>query len=196
MPEHRTKSQLNDALCAPYEPLRPPEYKRNELGQFDRPGKTLAKTQKKTGLINKKPDREIQSLPERHPDGRLKNGGARPGAGRPKGSQNKISLSLKEMILGALDEVGGKQYLARLAIENSSAFSSLVGKVLPTTLRTDESDGGSKTIITFKRIIVHPGGREEIEGVTPKALPSPDAASPTLPRPIDPTDDTNEGAAR
>ena len=57
MPEDKTlsPSQLNDALCAPVitaeaEPLRPPEYRRNELGQFDRPGKTLAKTAKKTGL--------------------------------------------------------------------------------------------------------------------------------------------------
>ena len=33
-----------------YEPLTPPEYKRNKLGQFDRPGKALAKTAKKTGL--------------------------------------------------------------------------------------------------------------------------------------------------
>jgi hypothetical protein len=161
-----------------YEPLTPPEYKRNELGQFDRPGKTLAKTQKKTGLssglINKKPNQENQSLPERHPDGRLKNGGARPGAGRPKGAQNKISLSLKEMILGALDDLGGKEYLKRLAIENSSSFSSLVGKVLPTTLAASDSDGGNERAIVFVRHIVHPDGHREIEGATPKALPAPE----------------------
>jgi hypothetical protein len=98
------------------------------------------------------------------------------------------------MILASLDDVGGREYLARLAIENSSAYASLIGKVLPTTLAPSESDGGAMTQITFRRILVYPGNREEIEGVTPKALPSPDAASATLPRPTDPTDDTNEGA--
>ena len=37
-------------------------------------------------------------------------------------------------------------------------------------------DGGAKTQITFTRIIVHADGHREIEGVTPKALPAPDAA--------------------
>jgi hypothetical protein len=96
------------------------------------------------------------------------------------------------MILASLDDVGGRKYLARLAIENSSAYSSLIGKVLPTTLAASESDGGGDVQITFRRIIVYPGGREEIEGVTPKQLPAP--ASHALPRPTDPTDDTNEGA--
>jgi hypothetical protein len=34
-----------------------------------------------------------------------KNGGKRPGAGRPKGSQNKLTMQLKEAILAAADEV-------------------------------------------------------------------------------------------
>ena len=89
MPEHKTLRPSQ--LCAPA--LKPPEYKRNELGQFDRPGKTLAKTQKKTGLIKKSDENQ-----SREPDGRFKNGGARPGAGRPKGSPNKVTRTLKEMI--------------------------------------------------------------------------------------------------
>ena len=115
MPEHKT-------LSAPYEPLRPPEYKRNELGQFSRPGKTLAKTAKKTGLTNKL-IKKSDGNQLREPDGRYKNGGARPGAGRPKGSPNKVSASLKEMILQSLEELGGKEYLKTLAIENSSAYT-------------------------------------------------------------------------
>jgi hypothetical protein len=186
MPEHKT-------LSAPYEPLRPPEYKRNELGQFSRPGKTLAKTAKKTGLTNKL-IKKSDGNQLREPDGRYKNGGARPGAGRPKGSPNKLSQSLKEMILASLDDVGGRKYLARLAIENSSAYSSLIGKVLPTTLSVSDSDGGASTQITFTRVIVHPGGHREVEGATPKSLPAPDASHHALPRPTDPTDDTNEGA--
>jgi len=176
MPEDKTlsPSQLNDALCATA--LKPREIQRDSEGRFDRHGKTLAKTQKKTGLssrsINKKPSSENQSLPERHPDGRLKNGGARPGAGRPRGAKNKIPLQLREMILAALDEAGGKQYLARLAIENSSAFSSLLGKVLPTTIAASDSDGGKDRTIVFVRQIVHPDGHIEGPGI-PRQLPSP-----------------------
>ena len=93
------------------------------------------------------------------------------------------------MILASLDELGGKEYLKRLGIENSSAYSSLIGKVLPTTLSADESGGGVGMHIHFTREIVWPDGRREVEGTTPKSLPAPDAPH----APTDPTDDTNEG---
>lgn len=53
------------------------------------------------------------------------------GKGRPKGSQNKVTKAVKEMILGALDDAGGQAYLARQAQENPAAFMTLIGKVLP-----------------------------------------------------------------
>jgi hypothetical protein len=99
-------------------------------------------------------------------------------AHRPKGSLNKITVQLKEAILGALEAAGGKEgsvgYLRRLAIENSSAFASLLGKVLPTTLSASDSDGGLGVKMTFERVIVWPDGRREVEGVTPKSLPAPE----------------------
>ena len=64
--------------------------------------------------------------------------------------------------------------LAKLAIENSSAFSSLLGKILPTHSRLPlnlTADLGVKMV--FERHIVWPDGRREIEGVTPKQLPAP-----------------------
>jgi hypothetical protein len=53
------------------------------------------------------------------------------GAGRPKGSLNKATKEIKELIINALDKAGGVDYLVRQADENPSAFMSLVGKVLP-----------------------------------------------------------------
>jgi hypothetical protein len=147
--------------------LKKPEIKRDEMGRFEQAGTGLIK---KSGKINRKPD------------GRFKNGGPRPGAGRPPGSQNKISLSLKQMILHALDEAGGVNYLKQLAIENSSAFASLVGKVLPTTLDASDSSGGP-AVVQFTRVIVMPDGSRHIEGKTPKQIAPP--ASHTLPNEAD-----------
>jgi len=41
------------------------------------------------------------------------------------------------MILGALSDVGGRDYLARQAVENPGCFMTLVGKVLPMQLTGD-----------------------------------------------------------
>ena len=101
--------------------------------------------------------------------------------GRPKGSLNKTTVALKEAILAAAESAGGREgmvgYLRRLAIENSSAYAGLIGKVLPTTLAADESNGGSGVKVVFERHIVWPDGRREIEGVTPKHLPAPSPVS-------------------
>ena len=58
-------------------------------------------------------------------------GGRRLGSGRKKGTPNKLTSDLKEMILSALNKAGGQEYLAGQAKENPSAFLTLVGKVLP-----------------------------------------------------------------
>jgi hypothetical protein len=60
--------------------------------------------------------------------------GTRPpnaGKGRPKGAANKMNRSLRDMILGALDDAGGQAYLAEQAHQNPAAFLTLLGRVLP-----------------------------------------------------------------
>jgi hypothetical protein len=133
-----------------------------------------------------KPNKKIED--NRDANGHLQKGhSGLPGAGRPPGSLNKTTVALKQAILDAAEAAGGEEgmvgYLRRLAIENSSAFSGLLGKVLPSTL-TAETDGGAGLEVRFVREIVYPGGRTEIEGVTPKQLPAP--ASPVLPRDDEP----------
>src|ERR671917_787611 len=55
--------------------------------------------------------------------------------GRPKGSPNKTTALLKDALLRAADEAGGKEglvgYLRRQAEENPGPFLTLLGKVLP-----------------------------------------------------------------
>lgn len=55
----------------------------------------------------------------------------RAGPGRPKGMPNKVTKELKDMILTALDESGGVEYLKKRAEDNPAAFLTLIGKVLP-----------------------------------------------------------------
>jgi hypothetical protein len=71
-------------------------------------------------------------------------GGYREGAGRKKGVPNKINADLKEMILGALSDAGGRDYLALRAKDTPAAFLTLVGKVLPMQLAGE--GGGPVTI--------------------------------------------------
>ena len=51
-------------------------------------------------------------------------------AGRPPGP-NKFTQDLRDMILGALDDAGGREYLAKQAVENPGPFLALIGRVLP-----------------------------------------------------------------
>lgn len=59
--------------------------------------------------------------------------------GRPKGIPNKTSTALKEMVLKALDRVGGEAYLARQAEANPAAFMVLVGRLLPRDMNANIS---------------------------------------------------------
>lgn len=61
--------------------------------------------------------------------------------GRKKGVPNKVSGTLKDMILTALENEGGIEYLRLQAKENPQAFMTLVGKVLPLTVQGPAEDG-------------------------------------------------------
>jgi hypothetical protein len=70
----------------------------------------------------------------------------KPGPGRPKGRQNKVTAAVKDMVAGALEQAGGQDYLARQAEENPSAFLALVGKIIP--LQVTGEGGGPVVIVT------------------------------------------------
>lgn len=56
-----------------------------------------------------------------------------------KRGPNKVTKELKDMILGALDQSGGVDYLVERANDprTAAAFLGLVGKVLPMTIAGD-----------------------------------------------------------
>lgn len=77
--------------------------------------------------------------------------GFKTGGGSRKGVPNKATKALKEMILGALDDAGGQEYLVMQAAANPGAFLTLVGKVLPTTLAGDPDNPVAVEDVTAKR---------------------------------------------
>lgn len=89
-----------------------------------------------------------------------------PGPGRPPGVKTKLT-NLREAVLEAFDQVGGAQYLAKLAQGNSSdraAFVGLVSKVLPTQINANVEGGiqvqlswlGSRSIGTTTAQTIEP----------------------------------------
>ena len=81
--------------------------------------------------------------------------GKESGPGRPKGTPNKATAQLKDMILTALSNVGGAEYLERRANDPRTAgsFLALVGKVLPMTVVGD-AENPLRAIVRIERVIV------------------------------------------
>lgn len=88
------------------------------------------------------------------------------GKGRPKGSVNKSTAQIKAAILDALDSAGdtvgeahygglrgGQAWLHHLALGNSSAFATLLGKILPIQL-TGDDEAPINVIHKIERVIV------------------------------------------
>lgn len=73
----------------------------------------------------------------------LKNthGFAKGNPGKPKGAVTKVTKELKEMILEALTEAGGVEYLKAKAQSNPAAFIALIGKILPLQVNGSGENG-------------------------------------------------------
>jgi hypothetical protein len=61
--------------------------------------------------------------------------------GRRKGSLNKFSVDVRGMILKALDESGGVEYLKTQAAAQPAAFIWLLGKTLPKDVNLNTEGG-------------------------------------------------------
>ena len=68
--------------------------------------------------------------------------------GRKAGTPNRVTGALKDMVLEALGNAGGVDYLTQQARANPNAFLALVGKVLP--LQIGAGDGMKKLVIEWQ----------------------------------------------
>lgn len=73
--------------------------------------------------------------------------------GRAKGTPNKTTALLKDAILKAADQAGGKEklvgYLRRQAAENPGPFLALLGKVLPMQVTGEGGGPLSVAVVRF-----------------------------------------------
>lgn len=76
------------------------------------------------------------------PSTAFKKGEKRPGQGRPKGVINKNNQMIRDMIVTALDELGGVEYLVECAHDpkTKAAFLGLIGKVMPVQVVGDPAN--------------------------------------------------------
>lgn len=75
--------------------------------------------------------------------------------GSRKGVPNKATAQLKDMILTALDNAGGAEYLEARAQDprTAAAFLSLIGKVLPMTIQGPGENGEHAFTVIERRIV-------------------------------------------
>lgn len=74
--------------------------------------------------------------------------------GRKKGTPNKVTGDLRSMVLGALEDAGGRAYLAEQARKSPGAFLSLLGRCLPKDITN--SDGSFSA--AFAQLIAEEAG--------------------------------------
>ena len=59
------------------------------------------------------------------------------GKGRPKGTLNKLTQTVKHAIEQAFHEAGGVDYLVALAKKDPRAFTMLLAKIIPTDIKVE-----------------------------------------------------------
>lgn len=72
---------------------------------------------------------------------------------RPKGSPNVLTKTIREGIFEAFEELGGKDWLVRLAKDDPRSFSGLLAKAMPTQV---EGAGGGPVQIQIVTSVPDP----------------------------------------
>jgi hypothetical protein len=80
------------------------------------------------------------NTPKRALDGKFLPGYTPNPNGRPKGTPNAITMTLKDAIQEAYLQLGGIAWLVRLGQEKPRVFASLLAKLLPTPAPEDSGE--------------------------------------------------------
>ena len=83
------------------------------------------------------------------------------GKGRPKGAVNKTTASVKEMLLGALEELGGQQWLIEQAKTEPRAFMTLLARLIPAETAGSLEVSMMGPITEIRRTVVDPKQGEQ-----------------------------------
>ena len=67
--------------------------------------------------------------------------------GRAKGTQNKVTKTIREAIEASFETVGGADYLAQMAIKEPSSYMTLLGKVLPAHMNIKTTDNTFRLVV-------------------------------------------------
>lgn len=90
--------------------------------------------------MNKKSDEKA----ERDEKGLFLPGHKNSGPGRPKGSRNAVTMTLKQALMESFWQVGGPSYFVRLAKSDPDAYIKLILQILPKAApeSADDDAGG------------------------------------------------------
>ena len=83
---------------------------------------------------------EAELIPPDHKLGRNKGQFVKGQGGRPLGAPNKLTVTVKEAIAQAFDEVGGVDYLKQVATDDPKTFCTLLGKLLPLQIANSDDE--------------------------------------------------------
>jgi len=67
--------------------------------------------------------------------------------GRAKGTQNKVTKTIREAIEASFEQVGGAEYLALMAIKEPASYMTLLGKVLPAHMNIKTTDNTFRLVV-------------------------------------------------
>jgi hypothetical protein len=73
------------------------------------------------------------------------------GMGRKVGARNRTTAAVKDAILRAFDEVGGRSYLADVARKDHKTFCALLGRLLPRGLTDEAGNDSGKVLVEIVR---------------------------------------------
>lgn len=101
-----------------------------------------------------------------------KRGGPRAGAGRPLGSPNKLTKTLRQAVSEAFHELGGKKWLIELAKNDPRCFAGLLARLIPAEIKAE----GTVGVMTLEQILT-----ETWEG-SPSTKPTASLQLPSSPQ--------------